>query len=101
MGAYQKTVDVDLDIENIVVYTNAQWGAQQTRKYIAGLEEELNNLAEGKAFYRNCDDLGKGIIMARYEHHYIFALKRENQPLLILAIFHEKMDLMQRLKSRL
>lgn len=39
--------------------------------------------------------------MARCEHHYVFCLPRENAPALIVAIFHERMDLMTRLADRL
>jgi len=40
-------------------------------------------------------------LLTHYEHHYIFYCTREDQPPLILAVFHERMDLMQRLKKRL
>jgi plasmid stabilization system protein ParE len=33
--------------------------------------------------------------------HYLFCLPRQGQPALILAILHERMDLMTRLKGRL
>lgn len=101
MLPYEKTADVDQDIENIVTYTANQWGHDQVRKYITGLEKKLRDMATDKTSYRIRNDLGEGIITARYERHYIFALKREGHPLLILAIFHERMDLMRRLKSRL
>jgi plasmid stabilization system protein ParE len=39
--------------------------------------------------------------MARCEHHYIFCLPRSDAPALVVAIFHEKMDLMTRLAGRL
>lgn len=39
--------------------------------------------------------------VAHYEHHYVFCLPRENAPALIVAIFHERMDLMTRLIDRL
>ncbi|EQB99260.1 plasmid stabilization protein [Photorhabdus temperata subsp. temperata M1021] len=38
-----------------------------------------------------------GLRMGRYEHHYVFCLPREGAPALIVAIFHERMDLMTRL----
>ena len=39
--------------------------------------------------------------MAHCEHHYAFALPREGAPALIVAILHERMDLMTRLAERL
>jgi len=42
-----------------------------------------------------------GLWMARCEHHYAFCLKRDIDPPLIVAILHERMDLIQRLGDRL
>jgi len=39
--------------------------------------------------------------MARIEHHYVFCLLRDKDPPLIVAILHERMDLIQRLGDRL
>ena len=39
--------------------------------------------------------------VARIEHHYVFHLVREDQCPLILAVLHENMDLMNRLRDRL
>ncbi|EGD59322.1 DNA gyrase inhibitor [Novosphingobium nitrogenifigens DSM 19370] len=39
--------------------------------------------------------------MARIEHHYVFCLLRGNDPPLIVAILHERMDLIQQLGDRL
>ena len=47
------------------------------------------------------DISGATIHMKYCEYHYIFGVKRDHFPMLILAIFHERMDLMQRLKDRL
>lgn len=39
--------------------------------------------------------------VAHCEHHYAFCLPREKACALIVAIFHERMDLMARLADRL
>ncbi|WP_232316649.1 hypothetical protein [Candidatus Burkholderia verschuerenii] len=39
--------------------------------------------------------------MGRSEHHCIFCLPREDAPALVVAIVHERMDLMARLADRL
>ncbi len=39
--------------------------------------------------------------MMRCEHHYIMGLNRDGQPVAIVAVFHEKMDLMVRIAERL
>lgn len=39
--------------------------------------------------------------MIRCEHHYVFALRREGEALLVVALLHERMDLATRLAARL
>ncbi|EHE5102672.1 type II toxin-antitoxin system RelE/ParE family toxin, partial [Salmonella enterica] len=39
--------------------------------------------------------------MTHCEHHYVFCLPRGSAPSLVVAIFHERMDLMTRLATRL
>ncbi|WP_246856824.1 hypothetical protein [Brenneria corticis] len=39
--------------------------------------------------------------MAHCEHHDVFFLPRDNEPMLVVAIFHQRMDLMARLAERL
>ncbi|OYR23310.1 toxin ParE [Brucella thiophenivorans] len=46
-------------------------------------------------------DLYPNLRMKKCEHHYVFCLARKNEPSLIIAIFHERMDLMIRLADRL
>ena len=35
------------------------------------------------------------------QHHYIFSLTRQNAPAVVLAVLHERMDLIARLRNRL
>ncbi|KPW59208.1 Plasmid stabilization protein [Pseudomonas caricapapayae] len=51
--------------------------------------------------FKDMSALFPALRMGRYEHHYVFCLPREGAPALIVAIFHERMDLMTRLVDRL
>ena len=101
MAHYEKAPEVDADIADIVAYTAERWGVDQVRKYMAGLEQRLDDFAQGKVHSKPQNALVSGLKIARYEHHYIFGLERPQQPMLILAIFHERMDVIERLKHRL
>jgi hypothetical protein len=46
-------------------------------------------------------DQRQDLLFTHCEHHYIFYCTRDNQCPLNLAVFHERMDLMRRLKNRL
>ncbi|UWU24298.1 type II toxin-antitoxin system RelE/ParE family toxin (plasmid) [Rhizobium sp. CB3171] len=101
MRAYILTAEAESDLRSVIRHTRAQWGAAQVRRYVSDLERGIANLAEGKGPFKDMSALHPALRMARCEHHYVFCLLREDAPALIVAIFHERMDLMQRLARRL
>jgi len=78
-----------------------QWGDAQTRNYVAKLKSCIEAVAVGEGLFKDLAALYPGLRMARCEHHYIFCLPRDDAPALVVAIFHERMDLMVRLTDRL
>lgn len=101
MTAYVLTAEAEADLRNVIRYTRKQWGAAQVRHYIARLEQGITSLAAGQGYFRDMSELYPALRMARCEHHYVFCLPIERRPALVLAIFHERMDLMTRLADRL
>ena len=101
MTAYILTAEAESDLRSVIRYTRAQGGAAQVRRYVSGLERGIANLAEGKGPFKDMSALYPALRMARCQHHYVFCLPRENAPALIVAILHERMDLMKRLVDRL
>ena len=89
------------DIQEIARYTTAQWGEDQCRTYIAALEAKATALAAGSCPFRDLGSLMPGLRAATSGRHYIFCLPRPNAPALILAVLHERMDILAHLKSRL
>lgn len=101
MTAYILTAEAEADMRGIIRYTRKQWGAAQVRRYIGKLEQGIANLAAGQSSFKDMSELFPALRMARCEHHYVFCLPREEAPTLVVAIFHERMDLMTRLADRL
>ncbi|MCF1485571.1 MULTISPECIES: type II toxin-antitoxin system RelE/ParE family toxin [Rhizobium/Agrobacterium group] len=91
----------EADLREIIRYTRKQWSDVQIRRYITKLEHGFERLASGQASFRDISALYPGLRMAHCEHHYVFCLLRDNEPALIVGIFHERMDLMTRLGNRL
>lgn len=98
---YVLTDDAKADLRAIVRYRRKEWGASQVRTYIAKLNEGIASVAVGQGAFRELDAIYPALRMARCQHHYVFCLPREDAPALIIAIFHERMDLMVRLADRL
>ena len=101
MSAYEKAPEVDEDLQKIVSYTAERWGVAQVRKYMTGLELKMESMATGLAHTNSLDHLIEGLKVGRYERHYIFGLARHDAPMLMLAVFHERMSVIERLKGRL
>lgn len=100
MTPYVLTAAAEADIRDIVRYTRRQWGDAQTRRYIAALERGIAAVAMGDGAFKDMSAVSADLRMARCGHHYVFCLPRLDAPALIVAILHERMDLMTRLVER-
>lgn len=101
MTSYEKTQATLDDWRKIAGYTRDNYGEAQTRKYMASLLKCIEATAKGTGVYKDKQMGSRKIRIKHCQKHYIFSLVQKNKPLLVLAIFHEKMDLMTRLKNRL
>lgn len=88
-------------MREIIRYTRKQWGDAQVRRYVTKLEVGIDRLADRQGVFKEMDSLYPALRVAHCEHHYIFCLSREHAPALIVAIFHDRMDLIVRLTERL
>lgn len=91
----------EADLREIIRFTRKQWGDAQVRRYIGDLEDGMTRLAAGQGVFKDMSALYPSLRMARCQHHYVFCLPREDAPTVVVAIFHERMDLMARLATRL
>ncbi len=89
------------DLRDITRHTVGNWGEAQCRIYIADLEKAAEAVAKGEGVFKDMSSLLPGLRMASCGKHYIFCMPQMGAPSVILAILHERMDLMARLKSRL
>jgi toxin ParE1/3/4 len=89
------------DLREIIGYTRDTWGAVQARAYSEKLRTDLERLARGHGIYKTLGEIHPTLRVTRCEHHYIFGLWRENAPLIVIAILHERMDLIARITDRL
>ena len=89
------------ELREILRYTRKNWGDAQAKKYAAKLRECFQALATGKQPCKDMSELYPALRMAHCESHYVFYLLRQNAPALIIAILHERMDIVARLEHRL
>ncbi len=98
---YVLTLDAEADLRGIIRYTSGQWGDKQVLAYVAKLVIGFKQIAVGKGAIKDLSEIHPRLRVAHCEHHYIFCLPQTDAPALIVAIFHERMDLMSRLADRL
>ena len=60
------------DLRAIARYTTEQWGAEQAKKYAAGLQTCFQTLAENPRMGRTCDWIGNGLHRHELGRHVIF-----------------------------
>ncbi len=101
MPSYELTEAAEEDLKGIAHYTLAKWGPKQATRYGAVLDAHLEAIGKGKARTRVFLQHRPELRVSRVEHHYVFYQERKKQRPLVLAVFHEHMDLMSRLRGRL
>jgi toxin ParE1/3/4 len=98
---YDLTPAAKADIRSIWLYTVETWGEAQADRYIAALDAMFAEIAAGKALSRMFSKTYPQVFVTRCEHHYIFHLSALKKRPRILAVLHERMDLLARLRERL
>lgn len=101
MADYQLTPEADADLLAIARYTVRTWGIVQARRYEALLRDSFDGIASRRTRSRKILESRPEIRFVRCEHHYVFFQVRAKEPPLIVAIFHERMDLIRQLRHRL
>lgn len=98
---YKLIKEADTDLESIAQYTFKKWGEQKTVKYFDQIEQCLYGIAKNKFWKQPFPKTHPKLRVIRCEHHYIFYLHNENKIPWIIAILHERMDMLTRIKNRI
>jgi len=96
MASLQKTRQAEQDLIEIWRYTFEKWGETQADAYLRKIEACFEKIGKGTAPLKLLPD---NVRYIRCEHHFIFLLM-DSKPI-VIALLHEKMDMLARLKKRL
>jgi len=99
MARYDLTRAAEDDLRGIWHYTHETWGASQADKYLDQIQHCCEAIAEGRALSKSFKELPADVRIHRCEHHYIAWIAGERP--VVIAVLHERMDFVRRLKSRL
>ena len=101
MAEYALASEAENDLLEIGRYTAHTWGLEQTERYLSKLDEHFLAIVEGRVQARVFVEDRPDLLYSHCEHHYVFSARDDVRGVFILAVFHENMDLMVRLKERL
>lgn len=101
-AAYVLSNAAATDLREVVRYTQEQWGRDQALTYAGRLQRGIEQLAtKGSVVGKDLSGIFPGLRVLHCEHHYLFCLLRDDAPMLVIAILHERMDLITRVANRL
>jgi toxin ParE1/3/4 len=101
MLPYELIPEAEADLKEIARYTFDQWGQEQSLLYARQLENHFLEIAARTARSRNFSQKYPEVRVSLCRHHYIFFIHPEGKLPRIIAVLHERMDLLNRLGTRL
>lgn len=102
MAGYKLDLEAVNDLRQIARYTQITWGAKQAAIYEQKLIACIRSITQGTARARSIGEINKDLYFIHCQHHYIFYLATpKDSSVVIVAVLHEKMDLISRIKARL
>jgi plasmid stabilization system protein ParE len=101
MPPYELTSHAEEDLKGIARYTLKQWGRKQSMHYAGRLERCLLGIATGTVHSHSFSERYSQVEVVHCEHHYVFFIHSDKKSPVIIAVLHERMDMLVRLRSRL
>ena len=101
MKAYDLSRAAERDLQEIIRFTFRHWGATQVGKYRQQLIGRLEDIASGTLTGKRFSERLPDVLVIHAQRHFIFYQITGRARPLILAILHEKQNLVARLSARL
>ncbi len=79
------------DIESIVAYTIENWGADQAKRYVHGLQETCLRLAELPTIGKLAEWLAPNLRSFPYQSHVIY-YRGTDEGIVVIAIIHKRQE---------
>ena len=95
MAVYKLSGKASADVDDIYEYTIVNFGVEQARTYLHGLDDCFKALAENPLRGRAADELASELRRYEYQSHVVFYREVE-QYTLIIRVLHQSMDFARR-----
>ncbi len=101
MLPYEISALAQEDIKEIARYTMSRWGEEQSIRYAKSLEKCFCEITDKTVSSKNFSNNFPEILVTWCQKHYVFYIYPAGKLPLIIAVLHERMDMLARLKRRL
>jgi toxin ParE1/3/4 len=101
MPSFELAPGAEADLDGIFDYTAGLWGAEQAYKYLFQLNECAEKIGINEGRFKDFSSIRPGLRSVRCQQHHIFFVRLEDMTTRIVAVFHERMDLLARIAERL
>jgi toxin ParE1/3/4 len=100
MSAYYLEPAADRALDEIYEYTAANWGEDQADAYISGLFAFFDDVTSKKATWRAVPaEFGVTGYFNKYGHHFVYWRMMRSGGIGIVAILHDRMHQMDRIRE--
>ncbi len=99
MADWRLNADAEADLRGIFNYSAEIWGDARAEAYLGKLVRRFERLRTLP--FKTEYDLIEGLRSTRAEHHIVFWLLERDRTPEIIAVLHERMDLLNHLRQRL
>lgn len=97
MRSYRVSRKALEDIDNIWVYTKANWSVSQANRYYKLIYQEIDYIVEDFESGKDISDVKPGYRQAKVKSHFIIYRKGEDNAIEIVRVLHQMMDIPDRL----
>lgn len=92
MGVVRYSPRAEDDLDDIAIFTVEHWGVEQADRYVAGLEEFCELIADFPGIGRECDKIAPRLRRMEHQSHVLFFFPAEDG-ILVSRIFHKSRDI--------
>lgn len=101
MTNYILSKDAQVDLREVARYTKRKWGKEQLTIYRKGLKTAFNAIGNNNVVPKKLSARYPQVFVTKYRYHYIFYITKNVEKPIIIAVIHERRDIVNRLTERL
>ncbi|MCB9834309.1 MAG: type II toxin-antitoxin system RelE/ParE family toxin [Planctomycetes bacterium] len=91
----------EIDLLEVGRYTALTWNLEQAERYLRRLQEHFEKIAKRQVLEKPVFEHRSDLKYSHCQRHVVFFAREDDSRVLIIAILHERMDLLNRLRDRL